>query len=184
MEKRTDLAQPHLAEVRRSYKWMIRRYRREIKLYEAILSSQPQTMPMGTETQVQVADGERWRRALEELPPILCITSRCSSGMSRHTGDPRLGSSAGPGDRQRDRPPIVSAPPRPAGHGNEADVGSHLGRQSLLGPGDHEQLLLIASDGRHQAATDLELVQERLGHPLRAAVSTIASNGACSGQPT
>lgn len=46
VEKRTDLTPLHLAEVRRSYKRMIRRYRREIKLYEAILSRQSQTMPM------------------------------------------------------------------------------------------------------------------------------------------
>ena len=32
---RTDLKPPHLAEVRRSYESMIRKYRRELKLYEA-----------------------------------------------------------------------------------------------------------------------------------------------------
>jgi hypothetical protein len=35
LEARTDLTPLHLAEVRRSYKTMIRQYRREMKLYEA-----------------------------------------------------------------------------------------------------------------------------------------------------
>ena len=34
LESRADLEPLHLAEVRRSYKSMIRQYRREIKLYE------------------------------------------------------------------------------------------------------------------------------------------------------
>jgi len=35
LELRTDLKPLHLAELRRSYKTMIRQYRREMKLYEA-----------------------------------------------------------------------------------------------------------------------------------------------------
>ena len=35
LESRTDLKPLHLAELRRSYKTMIRQYRREMKLYEA-----------------------------------------------------------------------------------------------------------------------------------------------------
>lgn len=35
LQSRTDLAPSHLADVRRSYKSMIRQYRREIMLYEA-----------------------------------------------------------------------------------------------------------------------------------------------------
>jgi hypothetical protein len=35
LESRTDLKPLHLAEVRHSYKTMIRQYRREMKLYEA-----------------------------------------------------------------------------------------------------------------------------------------------------
>jgi hypothetical protein len=35
LESRTDLKPLHLGEVRRSYKSMIRQYRREMKLYEA-----------------------------------------------------------------------------------------------------------------------------------------------------
>ncbi len=35
LESRTELKAAHLAEVRRSYKRMIRQYRREMKLYEA-----------------------------------------------------------------------------------------------------------------------------------------------------
>ena len=35
LETRTDLKPPHLDEVRRSYKAMIRQYRGEMKLYEA-----------------------------------------------------------------------------------------------------------------------------------------------------
>jgi hypothetical protein len=35
LESRADLKPLHLAQVRRSYKSMIRQYRREIKLYEA-----------------------------------------------------------------------------------------------------------------------------------------------------
>jgi hypothetical protein len=35
LETRTDLKPPHLDDVRRSYKEMIRQYRREITLYEA-----------------------------------------------------------------------------------------------------------------------------------------------------
>jgi hypothetical protein len=38
LARRTDLSPLHLAEVRRSYQTMIRKYRRELKLYEA---SQP-----------------------------------------------------------------------------------------------------------------------------------------------
>ncbi len=40
VEKRTDLSPGHATEVRRSYERMIRQYRREIKLYEAIRSHQ------------------------------------------------------------------------------------------------------------------------------------------------
>jgi hypothetical protein len=35
LESRTDLEPEHLADVRRSYKTMIRQYRREMMLYEA-----------------------------------------------------------------------------------------------------------------------------------------------------
>lgn len=35
LEKRKDLAPPHLEAVRRSYHSMMRKYRREIELYEA-----------------------------------------------------------------------------------------------------------------------------------------------------
>jgi hypothetical protein len=42
LESRTDLDPMHLADVRRSYKTMMRQYRREMMLYEAELSHQPQ----------------------------------------------------------------------------------------------------------------------------------------------
>ena len=41
VEERTDLSPCHATEVRRSYAGITRQYRREIKLYEATLSSCP-----------------------------------------------------------------------------------------------------------------------------------------------
>lgn len=42
LEGRTDLRPEHLAEVRRSYHDMMRKYLREIKLYEAAVAGQVQ----------------------------------------------------------------------------------------------------------------------------------------------
>jgi hypothetical protein len=47
LETRTDLKPLHLAEVRRSYQNMIRRYLREIKLFEATTSGPPAGAPTG-----------------------------------------------------------------------------------------------------------------------------------------
>ncbi len=43
LESRSDLEPGHLADVRRSYKTMIRQYRREMMLYEAEHSPQAQS---------------------------------------------------------------------------------------------------------------------------------------------